>query len=376
MLYTFQDLFFSVSLAVHVAVSLVVAFVRWGHKCEPYARHMEYYYPAWKVIVLCFLSSIVLVPAVFKPQDIDSIMQLRITLMLTSPFYCAVMLFTYFGKVLRLSWWKRPIIALSIPFGLLLFTGFVLTVYPGNQIVGLTAPIIFSLTGIFSLLSFGSFVMALRMIARAMRRFSEENYSNVDDFPRNYASRVIYIPVLHVAISWICAFIGTKDVLSAGVLLQAVLNVRFLIGALSPHRAREVEKLEAGEIRPETVAEPMANLVLEEAAAAEEDSSLSQERRNVILQTLHQVVEEDQAYLDCHLTLATLARSCGVNRTYISRVMNDNLGGFFNYVNRFRLTHADQLRAEHPDLSVDEIAIASGFGSRQSYYNIRRALGR
>ena len=52
MRFTSQDLLLSTSLAVYMATSLIFAAVRWGHKCEPFARHADYYYPAWKALVL------------------------------------------------------------------------------------------------------------------------------------------------------------------------------------------------------------------------------------------------------------------------------------------------------------------------------------
>ena len=78
MMYTFQDMMFSASLAVFVAVSVVVAFVRWGHRCEPYAQNMDYYFPAWKGVIFCYLLDLVLAPVIFMPTDPDAVLQLRI----------------------------------------------------------------------------------------------------------------------------------------------------------------------------------------------------------------------------------------------------------------------------------------------------------
>jgi transcriptional regulator GlxA family with amidase domain len=50
------------------------------------------------------------------------------------------------------------------------------------------------------------------------------------------------------------------------------------------------------------------------------------------------------------------------------------MGGFYTYVNRCRLAHVARLKVQQPDTSIEEIATASGFGSRQSYYNVRRQL--
>lgn len=196
------------------------------------------------------------------------------------------------------------------------------------------------------------------MIVKALRRFSQENYSNPDDFPRHYALRVIWIPVAHVAISWTVTFIGSLPALSIGMLLLSVVNVVFIIGALSPHRAQDVKSLEAESARARKLAE----------------GSMSKEYKDELLRTIRHYVEDEKAYLDSHLTLAALAGKCGVNRTYVSQVMGERLGGFFAYINHCRMAHFVILRVEHPNMSIEEQAIASGFGSRQSYYNVRRQL--
>lgn len=66
-MFSFQDLFFSFALTFYLAVSVFVALVRWGHKCEPYARHANYYYPGWRSIVFCYLCNLFLLPAVSLP---------------------------------------------------------------------------------------------------------------------------------------------------------------------------------------------------------------------------------------------------------------------------------------------------------------------
>lgn len=357
-MYSYQDLLFSASLAVYVAVSVVVAAVRWGHKCEPYARHMDYYYPGWKVVVFCFLSNVLLLPAVFMPQEADAILQLRLMFILMSPFFSAVLLFSYFGKVLKITWWRRPVLFLAVPFSLITGTALVLTLMPGSQLSGAFIKGFFAAAGLLAALCLCCFFMALRMIARALRRFSEANYSNPDDFPRQYARSVLWIPILHVAVSWTATFIGTPLSLAIGAVLLSALSIVFLIGVLSPHRAQDVERLETGE------------------APVKKEEMLSQERKDDILRAIRIQVEEKQAYLDSHLTLASLSRACGYNRTYVSQVMSEHLGGFFVYVNRCRLAHAARLKVEQPQISVGDFIASSGFGSRQSYYNALHQLGK
>lgn len=367
MLYSYQELLFSVALAVFVAVSVVVAAVRWGHRCEPYARHMDYYYPAWKAVIACYLTNILMVPAVFLPQSTDALLQLRMMLILASPFFCAILMFIYFGKAQNLTWWRKPILALTIPFALMTLFALVLVFLPGTQLQGDFCRWFFAITGTLALVYIIVFFMALRMIGKAMKHFSEENYSNQEDFPNTYVPQVVWITVLHVLISWVVATIGTLPVLACGLIALSVVNTLFLISLLKPHRVMDVTKLDAD-------TQPAGPEELDLSAQESEDVLLPPERQEEIAAAIRHYVEDEQAYLDSHLTLSTLSRTIGINRTYISMVMNEHFGGFFAYVNQCRLAHAEAFRVEHPKADIYEVALASGFNSRQSYYNARKRL--
>ena len=375
MMYSFQDMMFGASVAVYIAVSVCIGAIRWGHKCEPYARHADYYYPAWKVVVFCYISDLLLLPIVLMPTDTDAVLYLRMMLILASPLFCAALLFSYFGKVLKVGWWRNPVIALYIPFIIMAITALVLTLMPGTQITGSFCTWFFSISGVLALVYLFCFVLAVIMVARAMRRFQEENYSNPDDFPRQFAKGIIWLPIFHLLVSWITTSIGSVTVLSIGMLLLSVIGLVFLIGALAPHRTMEVERLESGGLQIESVPDlPEPQIAEPEPEPVVEEETLSQERKDEIVSIIRRHVEDEQAYLDSHLTLTSLARTCGVNRTYLSQVISERMGGFYTYVNRCRLAHVARLKVQQPDASIEEIVTASGFGSRQSYYNVRRQL--
>lgn len=374
-MYSFQDMMFCASVAVYIAVSVCIGAIRWGHKCEPYARHADYYYPAWKVVVFCYISDLLLLPIVLMPTDTDAVLYLRMMLILASPLFCAALLFSYFGKVLKVGWWRNPVIALYIPFIIMAITALVLTLMPGTQITGSFCTWFFSISGVLALVYLFCFVLAVIMVARAMRRFQEENYSNPDDFPRQFAKGIIWLPIFHLLVSWITTSIGSVTALSIGMLLLSVIGLVFLIGALAPHRTMEVERLESGGLQIESVPDlPEPQIAEPEPEPVVEEETLSQERKDEIVSIIRRHVEDEQAYLDSHLTLTSLARTCGVNRTYLSQVISERMGGFYTYVNRCRLAHVARLKVQQPDASIEEIVTASGFGSRQSYYNVRRQL--
>jgi len=372
-MYTLTNLLFSVSLVVYVTVNVMMAAVRWGHKCASYAAHMDYYFPAWRTLIYCALSNLVLLPAVFMPNDTDALIQLRLMLILSSPYLCAVMMFSYFGRVLKVTWWKKPIYILSFPYALL--SGFlvVLVIIPGTQLqLGeLLFAVVFYCTCMLAAAYLVCFVLAFRMIALELQRFSEENYSNPDDFPKQYAQEILWIPVLHLIMSWSMAINGAMWAFSFGFLILSALGVVFLLGALSPHRAIEVEQLEAGEVPVEPEPEPVP---AKTEPVPEGVELLSAERKEEILALIRHEVENENAYLDNHLTLASLSRRCGMNRTYVSIVLSERLGGFFNYINQCRLAHVDSYRAANPKSDLGEAVLASGFSNRQSYYNARKRL--
>ncbi len=350
MTFTPQDLLLSTSLAVYMATSLIFAAVRWGHKCEPFARHADYYYPAWKTLVLCYLSNILMAPSIWMPQEADAVLQLRMLIILASPFFCAILLFSYFGTILGSSRWRKPVYALIVPFAAMAVFSTVLVFIPGTQLQGNFCRAFFAVGGTLALVFLGCFCLAIRMIVLELRHSMEEEYSNPNDFPRRFASGILWIPLAHLAVSWAGAYVGSN--VSLAICLQAlsVISVVFLIGVLPPHRSADVRSLE------------------------KESDALPEERKDEIERAVRHLVEEEEAYLDQHLTLTGLSHSIGFNRTYVSAVLNERLGGFFVYVNRCRLSHAAKLRVAHPEMPIGEIIEDSGFGSRTTYYKIRKQL--
>ena len=358
--FTSQDLLLSTSLAVYMATSLIFAAVRWGHKCEPFARRADYYYPAWRTLVLCYLSNILMAPAIWMPQEADAILQLRMLLILASPFFCAILLFSYFGTILGSSGWRRPVYALIVPYAIIAIFSTVLVFIPGTQLQGTFCRAFFAVGGTLALIFLGCYIFAIRMIVLELRRSLEEEYSNPNDFPRRFASGILWIPLVHLAVSWAGAYVGTNVSLAICLLGLSAISVVFLIGVLPPHRSADIPS-------PDNAPEA------EEVPGAKEADVLPEERKDEIEQAVRHLVEDEKAYLDQHLTLTGLSRSIGINRTYVSAVLNERLGGFFVYVNRCRLAHAARLRVERPDISVSELIDASGF-SRSTYYKIRNQL--
>lgn len=123
---------------------------------------------AWKTVIFCFLSNLLMAPAIFMPTEPDAILQLCLVLILASPFFCAVLLFSYFGKVLKDNKWRLPVYILSVPFGLMVLSATVLALIPGTQMTPAFCRWFFTLVGVLAVAFLLCFVTAIFMVARQL----------------------------------------------------------------------------------------------------------------------------------------------------------------------------------------------------------------
>ena len=91
------------------------------------------------------------------------------------------------------------------------------------------------------------------------------------------------------------------------------------------------------------------------------------DRLAVIEQRVDYMMDVRHSFLDSNLTLETLAKEIGTNRTYVSRVFNQKKNmGFEAYLNKLRLKYASSIA--YRDLEVEDMAIECGFPSLRTFY--------
>lgn len=84
---------------------------------------------------------------------------------------------------------------------------------------------------------------------------------------------------------------------------------------------------------------------------------------------ISELIYKNQYYLTEDLNLNMLANLIGTNRTYLSRIINQELEiNFYDYINTFRIKHAEEL-LKSPDcsLNLESIAYESGFRSYSTF---------
>lgn len=116
------------------------------------------------------------------------------------------------------------------------------------------------------------------------------------------------------------------------------------------------------------------NIKYEEEKEEEEDKEeLLGSKYDELYMRMEYLLNEEQIFRDADLRLNDLASMLGTNRTYISRLINNKANtNFCDYINAHRITYAKKLFSLHKEeqLTLDEVALESGFSSQSSFYRV------
>ena len=95
--------------------------------------------------------------------------------------------------------------------------------------------------------------------------------------------------------------------------------------------------------------------------------SLSRDKGS-LASRFRRLMMDEQLFLQPSLTLSDVAERLHTNKTYVSKMVNQNYKlGFPELLNILRVDHAQQYIRSHPNASQEEIARASGFLSASSF---------
>ena len=355
-----EEYLYGLATTLFVAVCIVIATVRWFHMCHPYDRHPDYYYPGRRAMTLIYLMPLVLVPCIILPSYEGAWLLAKAYFLPGSIYLLSIMLFSYFATVKHWRKWRRPTVIIGIIALLALCTGPAIALLGGDHVYNYKIGhlIIYGL----GLLMTGFCIFAVSVVLRWVALLDPAEYSNPLDFPVTFARRMVALLMTVVVLLWVAAIANNRVVMAVLEILMAGFSVVLLVSALHPHRHQEPAEEEQEEE------------ALADGAPQVYSYNLSPAKTRAIDAAIRKVVEEQEAFLEPHLTVQDVATRCGYNRTYVAGVFKTRLGGFFNYVNTLRLNYADAYRTEHPAASLTEIVDASGFSSRSSYYAVKAKL--
>ena len=84
---------------------------------------------------------------------------------------------------------------------------------------------------------------------------------------------------------------------------------------------------------------------------------------------LRQLMDEQKPYLNAELKLQDVADMLNTNRTYVADCIKAATGQTFTlFINTYRVEHAKQLLAQHPDKKMSAVCTESGFGNETSFF--------
>lgn len=99
-----------------------------------------------------------------------------------------------------------------------------------------------------------------------------------------------------------------------------------------------------------------------------EKSSLSEERKNEILQKLTRLFEQEKYYTNNIISLTDTAKTIGEASHHVSQVINEKLNkSFFDMLSEYRIGEAKRKLVENSNLTIEEIAEQVGYNSKAAF---------
>ena len=90
---------------------------------------------------------------------------------------------------------------------------------------------------------------------------------------------------------------------------------------------------------------------------------------------LRQLMDEQKPYLNAELKLQDVADMLNTNRTYVADCIKAATGQTFTlFINTYRVEHAKQLLAQHPDKKMSAVCTESGFGNETSFFRTFKTI--
>ena len=357
-----SNYWFGVSAAAYLVTCWMFAAVRWFHTCRAPKEQHAYIWPDRRLQVVFYLIATSLLPYVLNPQSQTAWTLWKSYFPGTYFFYCGALLFCFFGSVKQWNRWRNTNWVAAI-ITIFVMAPLVLDAWiPDGMMTHHAAQMWSYVVVAASIGMMGYCILAMWQVAQWTKEARDENYSNPDDYPSDYASHVWHMPVGLSLLVWPAYILDSPHIMAVINILLSAFNVLLLIIALPPWRR--------------------TTLMAEEDTAEQEEEEddwrdeQAEERARKIADEIETFVNKGKGYLDPHLRIDHVVEHCSYSRTYVSHVFKTRFGGFSRYVNTLRLAHYDVYMTQHPNATKETAAQESGFSSYIAYYKVKDRLER
>jgi AraC-like DNA-binding protein len=189
------------------------------------------------------------------------------------------------------------------------------------------------------------------------RKQLSEFYSNPDEKLIAPTKTLLYFFIITSIVSFVFNAIGRSFFISStGWLLLASfchITLLYALGFAGFRQYFSIDEMTRDEERNDST---------EHAVDISKINNATQMKK--LEKKLLNLIEQEELFLNPDLHIADVARKVGTNRTYISKVVNQNRQVYFSdFINSYRVEYAKKLMKENPDIIRTELAEKSGFGS-------------
>lgn len=90
---------------------------------------------------------------------------------------------------------------------------------------------------------------------------------------------------------------------------------------------------------------------------------------------IEKLMEQEKPYLNSDLKMSDIASALGIHQNEISACINSNKGcSFSQFINGYRVAHAQQLLREDPGRKISQVGLESGFANNTSFYRVFKSF--
>ena len=315
------EIYYYTACLLFIFSGVLCGAVRWFHLCRPYDKEADYFYPARRQVTFFYIFLLLLVPYLLHQQAPDTWLFTRIFGILYYPV-CFTMLYRcYFSDEDKHKHLRHNGIIAIAPFLLLLpLCGFAFA--GGNRLADYRYIIMGTAGCVSVLVSFRLFSTIL-WLKKRIDDYHNNTYSNSDDFPYKFASRVMFIPAVWVLLTWGVFLSDSREVKMWIDILLTIAQTLMLIAILHPQRNERVQNMEQTAIAEiEEADEEAAKKNIQ--VSKEENSPMSDTTDETdyasalekeLTKRIERLFKEDRIYLNPNLTIRDVANLSGSNRS-------------------------------------------------------------
>lgn len=105
-------------------------------------------------------------------------------------------------------------------------------------------------------------------------------------------------------------------------------------------------------------------------------AELTDHTKALLRTQINELMEEREVFRQKNLSLSDFVEYLGINRSYVSNFINNEIGlSFSDFINQYRVSHAQILMKDtETERSMQEIWEQSGFSSESSFYRVFRKM--